>query len=429
MKVAKLDANGNVILGQDGKPIMIEIPDAAGEGATLLTADEAETRAQARGKKAYDEKKATEKMLADEKKAREDLEARLAARDKADKERQLQALPPDQQVVARMNDLEQQNARTQAELARVQAESAKQIRQVGLVAYRERALRDVPTEVHHLVFGETEEAIDQAVDFARQTYADLEAKLAQKFQGAAQQTHAHLQMQHAPHAPQFVQGYPQHPGQQPVQYMQPAAPPPNPAYVAPVPPQYAQAPNMFPTPTNPLPVADQAPGEIDLSEMTTEQAVRSGRYGGEMRERVHAALKGQLRYPGSLGSQPRHWSAGQQPANHVAQPNGVMQPQGFPTGPVQPAQMYQQPPPPPGHPYAPPPQVAPASPQGGARAAAAEAIARTHAGANPVMGGNTGAAEALQSAHQFAQQRGIQSPQQAFGQRFAPSPPIAPGSN
>jgi len=438
MKVAKLDANGNVVLGQDGKPVMIEVPDAVEHGAQLLTADEAEKRAQEARKKEYDAKKATERMLADEKKAREELEAKLVAKEKAEKEAKLQQLPPDQQVQARMTEMEHQLAQSRAQIVEVQRQSAEHVRRVGLVAYRERALRDVPEEVHNLVFGDSEEDIDRAVDNARRTYAELEAKLAQRFAGATQQNGAALQSQHAPHAPQFTQqGFPQHPGAAQPQFVQPAAPP-SPYYVPPVPPQYAQAPGMFPTPTNPLQTPDPTQqGEMNLSELTSEQAVRSGRYGGEMRDRIHGALKGQMRYPGALGSQPRHWG-GQPMANHVPQPNGVMQPQGFPTGPAQQPQMYAQPQPQPQ--YAPQPQLAPmpvpqapvpqaAPPQNAGRAAAMEAVARTHMGGNAVMGDNVGAQEALTQAHQFAQQRGIQSPQQAFGQRFAPSPPIVPGSH
>jgi hypothetical protein len=414
MKVIKTDRNGEPVLDHEGKPAMIEIPDAMAEGtAQFLTTDEADKKAkEAANKAAFDAKKKMEKELADSNAARDSLQARMDAADKAAKEAARSQLPPDQQVLSRMTELEHDLAQTRAQVVQVQADATHQVRQVGLVAYRERAIRDVPEEVAHLVYGQSEAEIDQAVDDATKTYRDLEAKFAQKYE------------QYVPPTPPAYQP-PQH-FAQPQGYV-PAQPPQNPHYVPPVPPQYA-AQGGFPTPTNPLPIPDPsvAGEQANVTEMTSEQAVRSGRYGGEMRDRIHAQLKGNARYPGSLGSAPRHWSAGQQPG-HLAMPGGVMQPQGTPMGPVQPAAMpYQQPPPPPSNPYAQPQmqqQYAPA-PVDGHRAAAQEAISRMHSGGNAIANGDSAANNALQAAHQHANARGIASPAQAFGARFAPTPPV-----
>lgn len=434
MKVIKLDAAGNQVLDAAGNPVMIEIPDSFGEEGAPVADMEASARARAKeaaDKAAAAEKRRMQKILDDEREARTQLEAQLADRDARDRQRELAALPPDQQVVARMTAMEHELAQSRAHITRIQSEAQNQIRQVGLVAYRERAIREVPPEVHHLVTGATEEEIDNAADAATNAYRELEQRIAARFQGG-QQNQQNPGAQYAP-APQYAAPMPQYVQAGPVYQ----APPPNPAYVPPVPPQYA-AQAGFPTPTNPPQIPDTTDQQGDISAMTTEQAVRSGRYGGEMRERIHQNLKGNLRYPGALGSAPRHWSAGPAPAGHVAQPGGVMQPQGTPMGPVQPAgmpqQMYQQPQVQPQYAqpqyqnmqqpqYAPPPQAQP-SPQAVARTRAQEAINRTHAGGNAIANGDSMVSNALQASQQFAQARGIPSPQAAFEGRFTPTPPI-----
>lgn len=455
IKRVKTDAQGNAILDQTtGQPVIEEVE--------MFTPDEVNNEK----KKA---KTAVEQQLTEAQQARQNLEGQLAERDRRDRERERQQLPVDQQVMVRLSEVESTLAQERAAIAQERAQNQEAVRKVGLVAYRERALRDVPPEVHHMVvLGKSEEEIDASVDLAVAAYEDFAQKMSAKFvaaPGVNGPVHLQQAAPHQPHAQHYGQQAPYYQGQ-PVPYVQQVQPPANPAYVPPVP-QYAQQQGGFPTPTNPLPVPDPSmgPGEVDLSGMTTEQAVRSGRYGGEMRERILGTLKGQARYPGSLGSNPRHWSQ-QAPAGHVAQPMGVMQPQGYPTGPMQPAHMnpntYQQPPqqyapspqmiaPMPGQQMQAPPQYAPqyeappqqyapqyapqqyapppAPPQGGHRGAAAAAIARTMAGQNPVVAGDAQAQSALQESQQFAQARGIHSPQQAFQARFTPTPPIQPPAN
>lgn len=401
MRVIKLDADGNPVLDAAGKPVMIEVPDAFGEAngaAKFLSAEEVEKRLKA-------ERTKFQKSLEDEQGARSRLEAQLEERDRKEKERQLQTLPPDQQVLSRMSDLERELARTRAESTQAQERAARQIRQVGLVAYRERALRDVPVEVEALVQGQDEEEIDRAVDVARETYSAIERKIQARF--LEQESPAPRYAQ--PIAPPQELG----PNQSAFGYY----PPQNPAFVPPVPPQFvAQA--GFPTATNPPQIPDADP-QVEMQDMTSEQAVRSGRYGGEVRERIHAAIRNNSKYPGTLGSAPRRWNQ-PPPVGHQEMPGGVMQPQGTPMGPVQHAGMPQQV-------YAPPPQMQQpqrAQPVDPARAAAMAAIERTQSGQNPIVNGDGAARGALSEAQNYATQRGISGSTEAFAARFTHTPPV-----
>lgn len=357
----------------------------AQEVAQALTRAEAERIARDAAQKAREEEK--RKLYGEierEKNQRTTLEAELARREKAEKEAKLASLPVDQQIQAKLAELEESVARERGARLELEKAANHRIRQLGLVAYRERALRDVPTEVHEFVQGEDEESIDRAVDMAKTTYSSLEQRIRQNLESQFSRA--------AAMAPPSV-GVP--------------APPPNPAYVAP-PSPHAQG--GFPTAANPIPVSME-PAPFDTGELTTEQAVRSGRYGGEMREQIHARLKGQMRYPGSIGSAPRHWSTAQPSAMQaVEMPGGVVQPQGFATGPVTPPGMAQ-----------PMTQMAP---QGniGAREAAAAAVQRTHQGLNPVA--DPGTRQAVADSQAFAQQRGIPDAASAFAQRFSPTPPV-----
>lgn len=403
MYVIKTDKDGNPILDASGKPVMIEVPDAFGEAngaAKFLSAEEAEKRVRA-------ERSKIQKQLEEEQSSRARLEAQLEERDRREKERQLQALPPDQQVLSRMSDLEKELAATRAASERDRMRAEQQIRQVGLVAYRERALRDVPAEVEGLVNGRDEEEIDRAVDAARTAYEAIENRVRARL---------------AAEIPRYAQPVPPPPEMDPNQSaFRGYQPPPNPAYVPPIPQQYvAQA--GFPTATNPPQIPDAGEGDASVvSDMTSEQAVRSGRYGGEVRERIHAAIRNNAKYPGTLGSAPRHWSA-PQPAGHAAMPGGVMQPQGTPMGPVQHPGMPQ-------HQYAAPQYAPPApapAPVDPVRAAALAAIERTQAGQNAIVNGDGVSRTALADAQNYAQQRGISGPSEAFQTRFTHTPPIVP---
>ena len=321
---------------------------------------------------------------------RRQLEERMAAQERTARENEIARLPAEQQVQARLTQMERDLAAERGARAQLEVNANHQIRQLGLVAYRERVLREVPVDVHHLVNGASEEEMDQAADSAVRTYNDLERRLRERI-AAERPALPALSVQ---------------------------APPPNPAYVAPPP-----ADGGFPTATNPLPVpAEGGSPQTEVSELTSEQAVRSGRYGGEVREQLHARLRGNMRYQGQLGSTPRHWPTAPVPSMPTVNlPNGVQQPMGTPMGPARQPHMQAAPSPAPSTSGSRQPPA-----EGGVRGAAREAIARTHQGGNPVMGENPLAAQALATSQAFAQQRGIASPQAAFQTRFTHTPPAGP---
>jgi hypothetical protein len=99
----------------------------------------------------------------------ERVRAELAARDEKDRQRALASLPPEQQTNARLSQLEQEMARRDGIHAQEMARANDGIRQVGLLAYRERAARDVPQDVAEFVIGNSEEEIDRAATNAFRT--------------------------------------------------------------------------------------------------------------------------------------------------------------------------------------------------------------------------------------------------------------------
>ncbi len=366
-----------------------------------------------------EQREAAQRQVTEERAARERLEAELARRDEAQRAAALASLPPDQQVVSRLSEVERNLAQERANFQSFRQQQAHEQRAYQLALYRERAVRDVPPEVAGMVGGTSELEIDASVDNAIKTFQQMEANIRARLESEVQARMA------------TANGY------QPV-----PIPPPNPHYV----PAYTAHPGAagFPTVVNPAPMVQQEQGVVgmELSGMTSEEAVRSGRYSGEMRNRIHQNLRqsvGQA-YPGAMGSTPRHWNQQQiaQPMQHIPQPGGVMQPQGIPMQPAMNPQQYQQP-----QQYAQQPQpmmlqqqpqptltglpMMPASirqpptaqPTMGSSNAAQEAIARLHAGQSTVLHENQGAAQQLADANKFAQQRGIASPQAAFSERFS----------
>lgn len=423
----------------------------ANNGATPgVSRDDDKDRRDAIERARQEERRKLNDQIAQAHKARTDLEAELARRDEEAKKAKIAALPPDQQMQARMTEFEHQLARERAERVRVETEAKANIRSMGLVAYRERALRDAPAEVHHLIGGSSEEEIDEAVDRAVDAYRRLEESISRKY--AAQSPQA------AQHQQQFQGAYGQVASMpQGVSTAVIPAPPQNPAYVAQQGAVYGQG--GFPSVVNPLPVTEAAPQEslaADMRGMTSEAAVRSGRYGGEMRERIHAQLRGRLNYQGQPGNSPRYGTVQPHPhvqmagnvaipqGSHVAAPTPVGMVQGQPVAYVQPQQvMYQQPvyqqpvalaPMPMQHaPQGAPAQVLTSMPAGvagqGANplAQAQAAVARTHAGANPMVNSDGAARSAFAQANAHAAKVGVASPQQAFAERFAATPPVPSG--
>ena len=350
---------------------------AANAASTNTNTEDTERRIQ---KAREEEKRRLYAQIEQEKAERLALEKKLAEREKAEKEQKLSQLPPDQQVAARLSELEQRLAAERGEALQRESVLQNHLRALGLVAYRERALQDVPREIHDFVHGNSEEEIDAAVERAKMLYGSLEQRLRAKM------------------APPAVPA--------PQQAVPMAVPPSNPAFVAQ--PQYPVA--GFPTATNPLPVAEGM-SEVDLTALTSEQAVRNGKYGGEMRDRILAQLRGQAAnyQSGNPGATPRHLTG----VSYQQMPNGVMQPMGTPMQAPMPTQMMQ-PPAPVGMPV-----PMPSMSEGDPRAAALAAIQRTHAGQNPVMGQQQGAHGALAAAQAYAQQHGIANPAEAFAARFS----------
>ena len=261
----------------------------------------AKAEAAAQAKAAKDAKAAVDAAVAQERARASELEAKLTQIEKERREAELKQMEPNERVTAELREMGTRMERMQQESQRREMALQQEIRATRLVAYQERALRDVGEGViPELVGGASEEEIDQSIDAARAAYA----RMASKFKAEAEAEIAKVRANHA--AP---------------------APPPNPAYVAP------PAAGGFPTPTNPAPGAETP--EPEVANMTTEEAVRSGRYGGETRQKILDQLRrnagaGQAQ----LGTLPRHLMPRQQPQAHTQMPGGVQQPNGIPTPPV-----------------------------------------------------------------------------------------------
>jgi hypothetical protein len=273
----------------------------------------ARASAEAAAAKASKERQAAEAQIAQERAGRESLEAKLAQLEKDRRDAEMRALEPTQRVEREIQDL---NARFQQREQHYASETAalrQQMRATELVAYRERVLRAVGEDViHELIGGANEQEIDQSVEVARAEYARVSASIRAKVEADVASRYATTQGQPTQ---QYVPVYQQ--------------PPANPHFVQ----QGTQAPNAgLPTPTNPLQPTEAAP-EQNMKELTSEEAVRSGQYGGEVRARMLAQLKRGGGQAVQMGSLPRHFvQPGAQP-NHVQMPMGVQQPQGLPTAP------------------------------------------------------------------------------------------------
>lgn len=292
----------------------------------------------------------------------------------------------------------------QAEAALEAERTANEQRQRGwmLTAYRERVIREYNGELFpQTVQGNTEAEMDAAALASHQAYkaevARIRAVIAAELAATS-----------------------------PVPAATPASPAPpvaiaphNPAYVAPV----AGSP-QFPTVANPEPVTPASNAPMSIADLTTEEAVRSGRWGGEVRQQAIAQLKAMTPNHQPLGYSPRMQPAAP-PVGYTAMPGGVMQPQGIPTvhpnlphmatpAPAAPAQ--------PMAPVAPPPAATPAAltPAQAAVAEAQAAVARTHAGQNPLISSNPAAARALAD----TRSAGV-DPRAAFAARFQNSPPAS----
>jgi hypothetical protein len=365
---------------------------------------------------------------------REDFEKRLNDRDAEMTRMRTATLPPDQQYQARMAELEANQRRIQEQAAEQIQGLNQRIRYSELALYRTTALKEAISHgaglIESLVGGSSEEEIDASIEVAKAEYSRIYSTVEQSV-AARYQSQIAAQQASTPQPPPMVVQ------QQVPVYQQP---PQNPAYVPQPPPGggYPTAPAAF----QPVPMTDAT---VSVSDVTTEEAVRSGKYGGAVRDQLMRQMRqGSGAPPGPLGVQPRQLGAVQ----YVTMPNGVMQPQGLPTPQVVPPQYQQQYPQgvPQGVPqgYQQPPQYqaaaqpqmyvpqAPQVPQvsqggdAGLRAQALAAVQRTHAGQNPVMSdpSNAGAADAVAASQAFARANGVNGAQAAFQQRFTHTPPI-----
>lgn len=272
-----------------------------------------------------------------------ELERAQRERDERDRQAELERMKPNERSEAQMRELtDLVRSEREARLAD-KAEHQRQLRAAELVAYRERAIREFNGEIiAEMVVGNSEAELDASADRAHQEYKKLYSKIHGK---VVQELGAQPLVPPAPQTPQAW------------------TPPPNPAYT--------QQPVNLPTPTN-VPTPVEAPTPI--RELTTEEAVRSGKYGGEVRRNILKQIGVNPIQTSNLGSTPRHMT-------QVELPGGAQQPVAQPPVPATP----------PGGPVV--------SPTEQARAAAVAARAAA----------------------------GIQGdPQQAYSQRFQPTPPIAP---
>jgi hypothetical protein len=299
-----------------------------------------------------------------------------------------------------VNELKAFTARQKAEYEENQRRQAAYARQMELTGYRERLLREfgehIPVQMHGQVFGETETDIYNS--------ALVTAKAAAQLQ---------MEFENRMRARLFPQGVPQE-GQTPG-----IAPggipqiPRNPHYVQP-----QQGQGGFPRVVN-----GTAPQEteMDISNLTGEAAVRSGKY-AESRENIMRALqRGQVPSQGM----PQQVAPPQgMPQQQL--PGGATRPLSAPMGtqfssPQQAAAFV--PPPPPAQAQGQFQQgVAQAQQGGDLHAQAVAAIQRTRSGQNPVAG---------QQGPGFQDQVRMMQGQQgadgmaAYQGRFADSPPIS----
>lgn len=191
--------------------------------------------------------------------------------------------------------------------------------------------------------------------------------------------------------------------------MAPVVAPPNPAYV---PPGAAQS---WPTVATGSPTILGGQEAAGVAAVTTERAVRSGLYGANRERLIDGLRRGQvapvqgLAPPSYLGPTPVG-------VPHQVDERGNYQPHGYPSGPI------------PGTPqqrYAPPAArvpatwAAPRATLDAGVAQAQEALARTHAGQNPLASGGMARETAA-----YAAAQGL-DPQAAHAQRFNPTPPDA----
>jgi len=118
-----------------------------------------------------------------ERQERAALEVRLARIEKEREEAELKAMQPDERVHRQISDLSAQVQKSQEQMRQQQLFFEGQLRAMNLVAYRERALRDlgdIPESFTSFVQGADEKSIDLAVDQVRRAWKDVQERLVQR---------------------------------------------------------------------------------------------------------------------------------------------------------------------------------------------------------------------------------------------------------
>lgn len=289
-------------------------------------------------------------------------------------------LTSDQRLAKQIADLQADIANERKMREESDRQSQARLRQTELDSYKHRRLAEVGinTLLPDLVGGDSPEMIDASILVAQAERVRLREQFFTEFQA-----------QHGMNG-----------GQGDV---------PSAAGVPGVPSQHftPQVPNGFPTQVNPVPVVQESVDLATLSAMTSEEAVRSGQY-----EQVRASLLANLKKssPGLggqvLGATPRHMGPSPTGMPMADIGGGVMQPTGFPTGPVRPTQLNQ--------------NATIGNQQGNdARAQAIAAVNRTHAGQNPLLASQQGKAPPGP-----IPQGDASAASAAFANRFNPTPPV-----
>jgi hypothetical protein len=330
---------------------------------------------------------------------------------------------------ARVQGVEQQLQHVSLQLQRQEEmirQSQEQAYEAQLGEYRMRVIQSYKGQlISEMVGGRTPQEVDQSAAAAHQKWNQLR----QEFSSQGRPPIPNQPPPPPVQQPQNQGGWVQGPNGQWFQSQQglpPAMPvPPNPAYAG------------FPTPTNPMAPQSMDPSTgYDVSALTSEEAVRSGAF-GQYRQQLHqmAGARQQGGFPS--GSVPR--GVGRAPNGQFTSlnPGGVVQPQGYPTGPAVNPGMANGLPPMPQRPiqgqvpqgyngFMPPGSVDPGV------QAAQEAISRVNNGqvgpgvANYLGAHGTSPMSQAQLTQQYAQNNmmGSVDPMSAYGQRFQPTPPI-----
>lgn len=349
--------------------------------------------------------------LEQERTARTTLEQRLQALEEQRRQAELNGMAPDARREAELNQQLQAFRQAQQQSTQEIQSLRAHLRATELAAYRERALRAYGDAVlPELVMGSNEAEIDAAAARAAQVYAGMRQRL----------------------EADIAARYGIQPGQPPV--VNPGVPTvtiPNQTYV----PQMVQdGTSGFPTAVQPNVPNEATTPTMDLSQVTTEEAVRAGQWGGELRAQVLNNLRagGSPGVGANLGTAPRFMGgmAGYQTIPGVP---GVQAPVAAPIPPaagspqvagsrfVQPApgQAHAPAQVPGNFPQYPGQQQTPPGGDAAARAAAQAALQRTYAGQNPVVNNDPTARAILQ-----ANQHQGGNAAQTYAARFAPSAPL-----